>query len=723
MPLGPKPRDYAQEYYHSFRGDAKISQEFDYFGADGDRYVKFEPAGLHVSLSRGEHAPGSNSNHGLVANVSIRGDFEITLGFELANEPPPQGAQLGTGIIVGIDLDTPEKNQASLSRVTRWQSKLFTTYVVFSPPGADKPLPPPFNSYPTQAAAGRLRIVRNGSEVSYFVSEDTGKEFTFLRTDQFRADAVKQVRIIGTVGGPEAWLDARVIDLRVRADAIAGAEVTTHFPSPLGVPETQGAGRHDWLVVGSLVGAASLLSLALSTGVALYLRRRRRAGQAPAPASPKVPQAAAAIGIPCPGCRKNLKVKAELAGKRVKCPHCGGTVLAPEATAFVAQPIPAKKKPPSPSQKPLLMLLSFVTVLPLAGGSVHAQVVPVVEDTNSIPPRGTKEAQPVRKIEDVPQPRENYAQKYYHSFKDNPDDTKDFELIGPNANECVKFEPAGLRIVLPAGHSGQRLSTGVTSRFAVKGDFEITLTYEVLKEGQGSGLFLGIDLNTLSYNRASLTRGLRDSRQFLTWFQQSREGSDKPYRDELCAFPSAGMAARLRLVRTGSVLAHYVAEGVDDKYTLLWHHPFGTEDVRTVRLGGQTSGFLDARMIDVRVRADSLPEMPDVPLAAQQSGVKLWLLVMTSISFSALVSLGIWLYVPRRGALPATIPASASENGGQADALTTHVSFACSTCGRKLRARSDLAGKRRKCPHCGLVVLFPSNTTSRASNVPPAEHP
>jgi RNA polymerase sigma factor (sigma-70 family) len=357
--------------------------------------------------------------------------------------------------------------------------------------------------------------------------------------------------------------------------------------------------------------------------------------------------------------------------------------------------------------------------------------VPVVEDPPSIAPPGKKEAKQVSTIEDVPKPRESYAKEYYHSFKDNPEDAKDFELFGPNADECVKFEPAGLRIVLPIGHPGNRLSTGVASRFAVKGDFEITLRYEILKEpapsqaGQGIGLLLGVDLNTLTYNRATLTRGLRDRQQFISWFQLSHEGSDKPYRDELRVFPSAGMAARLRLVRTGAVLAHYVAEGTDD-FMLLRHHPFGTEDVRTIRLGGQTGGpqaSLDARLIDVHVRADSLPDMPDVPLAAQKAGAKLWLVLTMSILFSALVFVAVLVYARRRGAMPATTPAAASGNGRRANAVPPHMSFACSSCGKKLRARAALAGKKLKCPHCGLVMLLPSNTTSRAPTIPPAEHP
>jgi RNA polymerase sigma factor (sigma-70 family) len=343
--FGLKPKNYAQEYYHSFKGNPK-TPPFDYFGPEGDRFVKFEVPGLHMSLPKGEPAVGSN--HGLVANLSITGDFEITLTFELVNEPAPQGTQLGTGISLAVDLDTPEINRATLARVTRWKSKLFTTYVEFTPPGADKPLTP-FSSHPTQAAAGRLRIVRNGSQVFFFASEGQSKDFTSLRTGPIHADAVKQVRITGTIGGLEALLDARVIDLHVRADSIVGVPVTKHGPQPLAAipesPEPLRTGGRGWLVVSVILGAAIPLILAVFGGLVLYLRKRRGVAQSAAPCSIKNHQAALSIGIACPGCGKKLKVKVELAGKKVKCPHCGQAVLIPVATAFSAHSIPAKEKP------------------------------------------------------------------------------------------------------------------------------------------------------------------------------------------------------------------------------------------------------------------------------------------------------------------------------------------------------------------------------------------
>jgi hypothetical protein len=226
----------------------------------------------------------------------------------------------------------------------------------------------------------------------------------------------------------------------------------------------------------------------------------------------------------------------------------------------------------------------------------------------------------------VPVPKTEYHQEYYHSFRGNAGLADELELIGPDVEACVRFEPAGARLTLPTGHPGKRLATGLTTTFVIKGDFEVTLGYELLKEpapggaGQGAGLFVGVDLNTEAYNRATLSRVVRDRKRFAAWFQLTKEGADNPHTDELRVFPCTGAATgRLRLVRSGSLLSHYVSEGPGKDFVFLRQHAFGAEDVKAVRLGGSTdgpTGSLDARVLDLRVRADSLPGQPDVAATA-----------------------------------------------------------------------------------------------------------
>ncbi|HJT78069.1 MAG TPA: hypothetical protein VJ739_12770, partial [Gemmataceae bacterium] len=82
-----------------------------------------------------------------------------------------------------------------------------------------------------------------------------------------------------------------------------------------------------WLAAAVLIGL--LVALAF-LGVLLLGRRRRPAGIAPAPGASAQPEAAAAlVTFACPGCGHGLKVKAELAGKKGKCPKCGNVLLVP----------------------------------------------------------------------------------------------------------------------------------------------------------------------------------------------------------------------------------------------------------------------------------------------------------------------------------------------------------------------------------------------------------
>ncbi len=106
-----------------------------------------------------------------------------------------------------------------------------------------------------------------------------------------------------------------------------------------GTPADQAApprsGNRPWLAAGSIVGLVIATTLAL-LGVWLLARRRRASrGRAAAQAGP--PAAGTLIPFACPACGHNLKVKAELAGKKGKCPKCGELVLVP-GPAVAGQP-------------------------------------------------------------------------------------------------------------------------------------------------------------------------------------------------------------------------------------------------------------------------------------------------------------------------------------------------------------------------------------------------
>jgi phage FluMu protein Com len=91
-------------------------------------------------------------------------------------------------------------------------------------------------------------------------------------------------------------------------------------------------------VAALLIGAAIIVFVSGAAAAAIFLWRRRRAVQAPSGNQPAATEAASPIvAIACAGCGKQLKAKAELAGKKVKCPQCGKAVAIPAAKATDAE--------------------------------------------------------------------------------------------------------------------------------------------------------------------------------------------------------------------------------------------------------------------------------------------------------------------------------------------------------------------------------------------------
>jgi RNA polymerase sigma factor (sigma-70 family) len=299
--------------------------------------------------------------------------------------------------------------------------------------------------------------------------------------------------------------------------------------------------------------------------------------------------------------------------------------------------------------------------------------------------------------------KDSYAFEWYHAFAEKSGDNSEFNLIGPDAASCVQFDPAGVRITLPTGYPGKWFGTGVACPLELRGDFEITATYEVLREplaaksGQGTGLFVGVDLNTVADNRATLTRGIRDATQFMTWFQLSDEADGKPLKDELRVFPATAKKGKLRLVRTGPVLASYMAEDPGKDFVLLRHHPFSTADVRHIRLGAQTGGpdaSLEALVLDLRVRADSLLEQPAAAVAVGSPWGLVGALLIVAFAIGTCLFLGIRLYWN-------------ANHVEKSAAAAPAILFRCSQCGQRIKAKPALTGKKVRCPHCSHASLVP----------------
>jgi serine/threonine protein kinase len=235
--------------------------------------------------------------------------------------------------------------------------------------------------------------------------------------------------------------------------------------------------------------------------------------------------------------------------------------------------------------------------------------------------------------------------EYMHSFLGDTGNSQGLELFGPGADQCVKFEAEGLRITVPTALNEQS-GTGIRTGAVIKGDFEITAGFEVLREPVGAKARLSLvilyEKPAGNYNMATLSRSVGpQARHFASWFTLRDDNADQN-RQRFHTFPTTAMKGQLRLIRTGSVLSFSAAEE-GQPFTLLKQYPFTREDLEDVRLTGMASGgegVLDFRFTDLRIWGDALRNLP----SSRGLGGSTWPLLLLGLLL-VLAGTGAWIYV------------------------------------------------------------------------------
>jgi hypothetical protein len=284
-------------------------------------------------------------------------------------------------------------------------------------------------------------------------------------------------------------------------------------------------------------------------------------------------------------------------------------------------------------------------------------------------------------------PKKKYAQEYSQPFTGKTENIPGWEVLNSGAEQNVRFEAAGLRITLPPGLAGGHPVTGLITGFGVQGDFEITLSFEIIKEAdEGTNrtvLDLVITKDVPKADVATIGRLMspKDGRRFIGWSSMWDNVTEKKVPHPISR-PTKAMTGRLRLVRSGADLHYGFSEEFDGYFRYFKRFPFGPEDLRRVRIVGATGGdkaTLDVRVTDFRIRADSIPNMPAavpvpaavVPQAAVPQADALtapagrgWLmaalLIGTALILVSAVALGVAFLLLRRRAVQAP---AAKQNG------------------------------------------------------------
>ncbi|MFG0334924.1 MAG: DUF1583 domain-containing protein [Maioricimonas sp. JB049] len=216
-----------------------------------------------------------------------------------------------------------------------------------------------------------------------------------------------------------------------------------------------------------------------------------------------------------------------------------------------------------------------------------------------------------------------YAVEYNRDFADQGFDNRALAPFGAGATSLLRQTDAGVRIDVPAG--AQTKSVGVTPRFRVRGNFEITLWYEIAswdepQEGSGVGPTVYVTTGGEASSAAEIGRLHRlEGLQRHTTFARAVVAGEQ--QKTARQFETAAMQGQLRIRRTGSTLDFEVREDwKDEPFHVLNSAEFGSADLSLVRLAVKRSDFeakTDVLFRRLRIRADALPQLPSQERTAE----------------------------------------------------------------------------------------------------------
>ncbi|HEX3315516.1 MAG TPA: hypothetical protein VHR72_11525 [Gemmataceae bacterium] len=313
VPAAP-PFVKISDLYQSFRDSWRPAGPWAAVGSDVGAVSQPDPRGFRITLPAKRRQTDSV---GLTIPARIRGDFEITAGYEILQSSRPTEGH-GVGFEVFLTTDTPTNEALGFTRAARvMEGEIYLTSRITTQDGKRQYH---HGFEPTSAKAGYLRIRRTGIEAILSASEDSTGTFREVGRFDLGPEDVNRVRLSAYPGHAQNTLDLLIKDFRLRSPG--GGTQTATTPSP-GQPDVRPDAREPkrgWIgltiiLVLMLVGAA--------VGTWLFFRKRMTGSTTPSAPSAPPP----AIKTTCAGCGKVLRARPELAGKKIKCPQCGGLVV------------------------------------------------------------------------------------------------------------------------------------------------------------------------------------------------------------------------------------------------------------------------------------------------------------------------------------------------------------------------------------------------------------
>jgi len=319
--IEPEPRPGQPRLAFDLRTPVDQLSPLSLFGPTAESTARTDSRGLHLSLPAGRE---DTNPVGLDLMKRLSGDFDVSFGYELLAVGGPL-QKYGVAVELKVWFDLPTPLYALLVRTRRTYGDRFITFRVRKGPDGKEDFLDGKEVVATRPQ-GRLRLVRTGSKLHYLTSE--GGAYRELQSFEIGTADVWRVQAQATTIWTPILLDTRFTDFNVQADQIQDHTARAD-PEPL-PPSEEMAVSKGWLRVVLFAGLAALLAL-LGLGAWLSLRRRSGVREAARPPEkdPDTKENLGTITFACAGCRRAIKVRPELAGKRVKCRACGKTAVVP----------------------------------------------------------------------------------------------------------------------------------------------------------------------------------------------------------------------------------------------------------------------------------------------------------------------------------------------------------------------------------------------------------
>jgi Protein of unknown function (DUF1583) len=258
-----------------FRGKPIDGKLFEKFGVKDQ--IRIEPEGLRITL------PGSGGqlgDAGIQTKFRIKGDFAITTSFELISAENPLRA-FSVGVTLHARLDDQAETSPFMGRFNRQDGSLWTCNRGAFDENRRRNIEE--RHFPTEANAGRLRLVRRGSLATYAVADAGSDDFRRLCDWDVGTADVKLLRLQIENKKSGAPIDVRFLDLEIRS-----GESIAKNGTPLFAESGRWGLSRGWLVAAEISG---LIILVLLLALCRRWWRKRDAGNAKAPSRPSEVQA------------------------------------------------------------------------------------------------------------------------------------------------------------------------------------------------------------------------------------------------------------------------------------------------------------------------------------------------------------------------------------------------------------------------------------------------